>query len=61
LKTSTKFSIPIGGIIAFILFAYAVEAKFWFQIGWFYQFLLVIFFVILTLLGWIEYEREYEK
>ena len=61
MKTKIAFSIPIGAIISFIMFTYLIMYGIWGELSFSLKVLVVLGFIFLTLVGWIEYEREVEK
>ena len=60
-KNETSYSIPIGGIISFIMFIYLLMDNLWYKIGFMTKFLVILAFIILTLCGWIEHTSKSEE
>lgn len=61
MKTKIALSIPLGGIISFVMFVYLIYGGIWYPMNIWLKVLMIFAFIFLTLVGWIEYERTVEK
>jgi len=61
LKRRIAFSIPIGGVISFSMLMYMILSGVWNDTSVWIHVLVVLLFMFMSLVGWIEYERTVDS